>query len=120
MSMSEMDKARTTPHESKTRPMPEPNLCAECGLSPWDDIHMTAKQARTAKARQARRRNVLERKADEYAAALRELGYTVLAPGAAVSAEEFDRLLRGVPSACPLCGGVNGHASICDDYGRES
>lgn len=100
MSMSEMDKARTTPHESKTRPMPEPNLCAECGLSPWDDIHMTAKQARTAKARQARRRNVLERKAGEYAAALRELGYTVLAPGA-----HRAKVRSFSPNICAECGG---------------
>jgi hypothetical protein len=41
---------------------------------------MTTPQDRTAKAREARRLNVLRRKAPEYAAALRELGYTVTEP----------------------------------------
>lgn len=80
---AEMAKARTTPHESKTRPMPEPNLCAECGLSPWDDIHISpghARRMRTAAASKARHLNALRRKAPEYAAGLRELGYTVTAP----------------------------------------
>jgi hypothetical protein len=94
---------------------------------------MTTPQERTAKANQVRRMKFLERKADEYAAALRELGYTVIAPGvhrAKVRVSDPTRCVEcgedpnganhlGSP-ACPLCGGVNGHASICDDYGRES
>lgn len=80
MSMSEMDKARTTPHEPQTPTVPGSDLCAECGLPPWAEVHMLAKRARTENARQARRRNVLERHKDEYAAALRELGYGVYEP----------------------------------------
>jgi hypothetical protein len=80
---------------------------------------MTTPQERTAKANQVRRMKFLERKADEYAAALRELGYTVTAPGAASGGYDL-RLLEGLPQGCPLCSGVNGHAVICDDYGRES
>jgi hypothetical protein len=75
-----MAAARTTPHESKTRPMPEPNLCAECGLSPWDDVHIRSSQARTMAARKARHLNALRRKADEYEAGLTELGYIVIHP----------------------------------------
>lgn len=103
---------------------------------------MTTPQERTAKANQVRRTKFLERKADEYAAALRELGYTVIAPGD-VSGRRCTSCARycvGCPDheacsqggchldggpvkplpVCPLCGGVNGHASICDYYERES
>jgi rubrerythrin len=59
---------------------------------------------RVTTANEVRRMKFLERKADEYAAALRELGYTVISP----------------EDKCPLCGEVNGHASICDEYWRES
>jgi hypothetical protein len=41
------------------------------------DEMTAAKRAQTAKANEARRRQFLERHEDEYAAALRELGYTV-------------------------------------------
>jgi hypothetical protein len=90
----------TTPHEPKAPGAPGSDLCAECGLPPWAEVHVLAKQARTAKARQARRRNVLERKADEYAAALRELGYTVLAPGA-----HRAKVRSFSPNICAECGG---------------
>lgn len=57
---------------------------------------------RTAKATKARRRMFLERKADEYAAALRELGYTVIAPG---EAKHRARITLSDPTMCVVCGG---------------
>lgn len=99
---------------------------------------MTPAQKRAANARKVQHLNALRRKADEYAAGLRELGYTVIAPKCNQHYQSDSAgvvlacvLSVGHPGShswltaddeprCPLCGGVNGHASICDEYGRES
>jgi hypothetical protein len=75
---------------------------------------MSETQARTAKATEARRLKFLTRKADEYAAALRELGYTVIPPlnTAQVEYEECGCIRNRAGAhrrACPLC----------DDYGLQ-
>lgn len=58
-------------------------------------------ESRTAAASKARHLNALRRKAPEYVAALRELGYTVIAPQPSFT---------GIPED---------NAADHDDYGRE-
>lgn len=78
-------------------------------------------ESRTAAASKARHLNALRRKAPEMVIGLQELGYFVVPPEDAERVRDLlQREIEDTARKCPLCSGVNGHASICDDYGRES
>jgi hypothetical protein len=75
--------------------------CKTCARIITVDHDAALSMQRTAKASRARHLNALRRKADEYAAGLRELGYTVIAPG---EAKHRARITLSDPFMCVVCG----------------